>query len=103
MKYTLSGPTKWNGQQPLPQEIYTHQPTALLSEFELLGILCGLHGHVSAMDVMTGAEQGTEKDADLDVILTTFQAYCLPRMPLMMYDKNDRRIRNTLVPNGNSL
>lgn len=106
MKYVRSGttpPANWNGLHPLPPEIYTHQSTTLLSEFELLGAICGLHGYVSAMDVLTGAEQGTEKDVDLDAVLTAFQLYCMPRMPLMLYDKNDRRIRNTIVPNGNTV
>ena len=95
MKYTLSSPIpSWNGRHSLPAEIHTRHTMDSLSEFELLGAICGLHGFVCAMDILTGAEQGSEKDADLDAVLTAFQAYLSPRMPLSMYTGSDKRIRS---------
>jgi len=94
MKYVLrKSPPTWNGQRELPQEIHTLQGAGRLGEFELLGAICGLHGYVCAMDVLTGAEKGTEKDADLDAVLSAFQAYLAPHLPLSMYTEEDARIR----------
>lgn len=94
MKYVLRGaaPSTWNGQRELPREIHTLQHAGKLAEFELLGAICGLHGYVCAMDVLTGAEKGTEKDADLDAVLSAFQAYLAPQLPLSMYTEEDARI-----------
>ena len=93
MKYTLSvRPLNWKGVSDLPNEIHTLQSTAALSEFELLAAICGLHGFVCAFDLLMGAEQGTEKDADLEMVLTAFQSYLSPKMPLSMYSQEDTRI-----------
>lgn len=98
MKYTLSArPATWNGLQELPKEIHTLQSTPELSEFELLAAVCRLHGFVCAFDLLTGAEHGTEKDTDLDVVSTAFQAYLLPKMPLSMYSQQDARIQTRIT------
>lgn len=96
MKYVLRGavPANWNGQQELPREIHTLQSNVKLSEFELLGAICTLHGFMCAMDVLMGAERGTEKDADLDAVLSAFHAYLSPQLPLSMYTSEDLRIRS---------
>ncbi len=68
-----------------------------VAEFELLTILCSLHGVVSAFDILTGAESGTEKDKDIDAVMTAFQMYLYPRMPISHYGPNDKRIK-PIVP-----
>lgn len=95
MKYTLrrSSTLSWNGCQALPQEIYTFHDAGKLAEFELLGAICGLHGYVCAIDVLTGAEKGTEKDADLDAVFCAFEAYLAPQLPLSLYTSDDARIQ----------
>ncbi len=100
MKYTLSArPATWNGLQELPSEIHTLQSTPALSEFELLSAVCRLHGFVCAFDLLMGAEQGTEKDTDLDAVSTAFQAYLSPKMPLSMYSQQDTRIQKRTTNN----
>lgn len=94
MKYTLSSVLpQWNGKHPLPSTIHTvTTEPRMMAELELLMILCGIHGHVTALDILTGADTQTEKDADLDMILTVFQAYIGPHtMPLSGYTADGRR------------
>lgn len=95
MKYVLRGAPllTWNGQRELPREIHTLQNAPKLSEFELLAAICGLHGYVCAMDVLTGAEKGTEKDADLDAVFCAFEAYLSPQLPLSLYTSEDKRVQ----------
>lgn len=95
MKYVLRGTPSlpWNGQRELPREIHTLQSASKLSEFELLAAICGLHGYVCAMDVLTGAEKGTQKDADLDAVFSAFEAYLAPQLPLSMYTSEDTRVQ----------
>lgn len=64
-----------------------------VAEFELLTILCSLHGFVTAFDILTGAAEGTEKDKDIDAVMSAFQMYLYPRMPLSNYGGNDKRMK----------
>lgn len=99
MKYRLSArPVTWNGLNDLPEEIHTLQSTPELSEFELLAAVCRLQGYVCAFDVLMGAEQGTEKDGDLEAVTAAFQAYLVPKMPLSMYSHQDVRIPLRVPP-----
>lgn len=99
MKYRLSvRPACWNGLYDLPEEIHTLQSTPALSEFELLAAISRLQGYVCAFDILMGAEQGTEKDADLEAVTAAFQAYVAPKMPLSMYSQQDVRIPSSNMP-----
>lgn len=98
MKFTLYTtrqlPTEyWNGKQTLPSEIHVASHGIGLAEFQLLALLCGLHGKISPYDLLTGCESDTEKDKDLIAILTAFQWYVYPRMPLSSYTSTGGRIR----------
>jgi hypothetical protein len=99
MKFTLSRakPTSqfWNGQKSLPDEINVMSFTSKAAEFELLSIICLLHGFVNAFDILTGSEPGTEKDKDINAVLTAFQLYLHPKMPLSQYSGTEKR--NTLA------
>ena len=64
-----------------------------MAEFELLSIICTLHGFVTAFDILTGSESGTEKDADITSVLTAFQHYISPKMPLSHYTGADKRTK----------
>lgn len=95
MKYTLHEQTTnfWNGIKPLPAEInvISHQPH--MGEFELLSIICVLHGYITAFDILLGADSGTEKDKDIIAVTTAFQSYLLPKMPLSNYTSTDERLK----------
>jgi hypothetical protein len=69
--------------------VISHQTQ--VAEFELLTIICTLHGHVTAFDIITGAEPSTEKDNDLNSVLIAFQQYIYPKMPLSHYTSSDKR------------
>lgn len=97
MKYSLNKhrqPSEyWNGNRPLPDEINVMSYILHMAEFELLGIICTLHGFVNAFDVLTGADEGTEKDKDINAVMTAFQMYLYPRMPLSSYSgSSEKRI-----------
>ena len=97
MKFTLHTsrqlPTEyWNGKHLLPHEINVTSPTIEMAEFQLLAILCNLHGKISPFDLLTGCEPDTEKDSDMIVILTAFQWYIYPRMPLSAYSVSGSRL-----------
>jgi len=94
MKYTCNTTylgDSWNGIKPLPSEInvISHQPH--MAECELLSVICVLHGHVTAFDLLTGPEPDSEKDKDLSSIMVAFQAYVHPKMPLSNYTGADQR------------
>lgn len=95
MKYTLTKDklpsSYWNGAKSLPDTIHVISQNIHVAELELLTILCTLHGHVTAFDILTGAEPATEKDADLNSVLTAFQQYVYPKMPLSNYTGEDKR------------
>ena len=63
-----------------------------MAEFELLAILCSLHGFVTAFDILTGADPNSEKDADINAVMTAFQMYIYPKMPISNYSASDKRI-----------
>jgi hypothetical protein len=81
----------WNGRQALPDELSVQSPTHGLGEFQLLALLCSLHGGMSPYDLLTGSEPDTEKDRDMIAILTAFQWYVYPRMPLTAYTASGKR------------
>lgn len=92
MKFTRTGGTSdWNGIKPLPSEINVISYQPQMAEFELLSILCTLHGYVTAYDLLTGSAPDTEKDADITSVLTAFQSYLAPKMPLSNYTESDKR------------
>ena len=107
MKYTLykkTDQTYWNGIKPLPDEIFVIHSQPQHAEFELLSIIAGLHGHITAFDMITGSEENTEKDADINAVLKAFQQYIYPRMPLSMYTSSKKRIKpisstKSIIPN----
>jgi hypothetical protein len=84
----------WNGTSVLPNEINVMSYHPIMSEFELLSIICSLHGHLTAFDILTGADMNTEKDRDINVVLNAFQMYIYPKMPLSKYTSTDKRIDN---------
>jgi len=81
----------WNGVRPLPREINVLSYHDSMAEFELLSILCALHGFVTAFDILSGAHEGTEKDTDITAVMTAFQCYIAPKMPLSNYSNTDKR------------
>jgi hypothetical protein len=100
MKYTLNTSKHqsqyWNGLKPLPAEINVMSYHQEMSEFELLSIICSLHGYVTALDLLTGSEPQTEKDDDITAVHTAFQMYLYPRMPLSKYNgSTDKRIKSS--------
>ena len=83
----------WNGKSPLPDEINVMSYDPVISEFELLSLIAALHGYLAAFDVLTGADSDTEKDKDINAVLTAFQMYIYPKMPLSNYSSTDKRIK----------
>jgi hypothetical protein len=97
MKFTLhhekSPANYWNGKKPLPADIHVMSYDLFMAELELLTILCSLHGYLTAFDILTGANKDTEKDKDMDAVMTAFQMYLYPRMPLSYYTEKDKRVK----------
>jgi len=97
MKFTLkeintwNGKT-WNGKTPLPNKINVISYDPIMSEFELLSIICALHGYVTAVDILTGANADSEKENDINSVLDAFQMYISPNMPISNYNNADKRI-----------
>ena len=89
MKFTLKQQPVWNG-GILPKEINVVSSHPIISEFELLAIICTLHGHVTAFDILTGAEPNSEKDTDINSVMSAFQSYILH--PLSNYSSSDKRV-----------
>jgi hypothetical protein len=48
---------------------------------------------MTAFDMLTGAEEGSEKDRDIGEVLEAFQAFVKPKMPRSNYTGKDKRIR----------
>jgi len=96
MKFTLHTSKKpveyWNGTRPLPTEINVLSYSVESAEFELLAIICGLHGYITAFDLLIGSNDATEKDRDIQAVMTAFQLYILPKMPLSKYTAAEKRI-----------
>ena len=90
----------WNGKKGLPDEINVMSYDPIISEFELLTLICALHGYITAFDILTGANSDTEKDKDITSVLTAFHMYILPKMPLSNYSSSDKRIKpnDTNIP-----
>lgn len=84
----------WNGIKSLPDEINVISYHPEMAEFELLSILCSLHGFVTAFDLLTGSNPDTEKDKDMTSILTAFQNYIYPKMPLSHYSNQEVRSKS---------
>lgn len=91
MRFVRAHGTEWHGIQSLPDEINTVQNKQELAEFELLAVIATLHG-ISAFDLITGATEDSEKDRDITEVLTAFQAYIKPKMPLSNYTGSDKRM-----------
>jgi hypothetical protein len=91
--YNKNDKAYWNGMKPLPDEIFVIHSQPQQAEFELLSIIAALHGHITAFDMITGSEEGTEKDADINSVLKAFQQYIYPRMPLSMYTSSEKRMK----------
>ena len=94
MKFKLNKetPIVWNGKTPLPNEISVMSYNPIISEFELLSIICALHGYLTAFDIITGADSNSEKDIDINTVLHAFRMYIFPRMPISNYSGSDKRI-----------
>jgi hypothetical protein len=90
MKFIQATQMPWHGQKPLPTEINTVQNQPQMAEFELLSVIATLHG-ITAFDILTGAEEGTEKDRDIGEVLGAFQAFIMPKMPQSNYTGKDTR------------
>lgn len=88
----------WQGSKSLPDEINVMSYHPVMSEFELLSIICTLHGYLTAFDIITGADSDTEKDKDINSVLTAFQMYIYPKMPLSNYSSSDKRLKKTDEP-----
>jgi hypothetical protein len=103
MKFILSKEKKpaeyWNGKDTLPNEINVISYNPIISEFELLSIICAIHGYLTAFDIMTGAEGDTEKDKDINSVMTAFHMYISPKMPLSNYSGSEKRIIKIKEPN----
>jgi len=97
-KFTLNrtkNPTEyWNGKSGLPAEINVMSYHPIISEFELLSLICSLHGYLTAFDILTGADPNSEKDADINAVITAFQMYIYPKMPISKYSAKDKRINS---------
>jgi hypothetical protein len=89
----------WNGKTELPNEINVMSYHPIISEFELLSIISALHGYLTPFDILTGANSDTEKDKDINAVMTAFQMYLYPKMPLSNYSSSDKRMK----PNENTL
>jgi carbonic anhydrase len=92
MKFTKKRNTEWNGLKALPEEIHVIHNDPHHAELELLTMLCLLHGHVTAFDLLMGSEPDTEKDKDIMHVLTAFQQFIAPKMPLSHYTGSEKRM-----------
>lgn len=86
----------WNGKGALPAEINVMSYHPIISEFELLSLICALHGYLTAFDILTGGDPNSEKDADINAVMTAFQMYIYPKMPISNYSAKDKRINATV-------
>lgn len=107
MKFTLhrlrQQPAEyWNGRNVLPDELTVQSMSLPIAEFQLLALLCSLHGSLTPYDVLTGSEPHTEKDHDIISVLTAFQWYVYPRMPLTTYTADGKRMSGKSGKSENS-
>lgn len=82
----------WNGKGGLPADINVMSYHPIISEFELLSLICALHGYLTAFDILTGGESNSEKDTDINAVMTAFQMYIYPKMPISNYSSADKRM-----------
>ena len=92
MKFSLKGTPNWNGKNMLPLEINVLSYDPIMSEFELLSIICSIHGYVTAFDILTGGNTDSEKDVDINCVMSAFQMYISPKMPISNYFSSDKRM-----------
>jgi len=97
MKFSLKEKIPWNGKTELPDEINVMSYHPVISEFELLSVICALHGHLTAFDIMARSDPESEKDKDVQAVITAFQMYISPKSPLSNYS-NSTRIQPTNEP-----
>lgn len=83
----------WNGKGTLPAEINVMSYHPIISEFELLSLICAVHGYLTAFDILTGADSNSEKDVDINAVMTAFQMYIYPKMPISNYSASDKRMK----------
>jgi hypothetical protein len=100
---TQSPSDYWNGIKQLPDEINVMSYHPEMSEFELLSIICSLHGFVTAFDLLTGSDPNTEKDKDMISVLTAFQNYIYPKMPLSHYSNKEVRAKYIISSTKNPI
>ena len=92
MKFTLKEKIVWNGKTELPDEINVMSYHPVMSEFELLSVICALHGYLTAFDIMASSESESEKDSDIQSVMAAFKMYLSPKMPFSIYS-NSRRVQ----------
>jgi hypothetical protein len=81
----------WNGKRMLPDEVNVISNESQTAEIELLCTICNLHGYMTAFDLITGADSDTEKDADINAVLSALQMYIYPKMPISNYTNPGKR------------
>lgn len=90
MKFTLKEKIVWNGKTELPDEINVMSYHPVMSEFELLSVICALHGYLTAFDIMTSSDPESEKYNDIQSVMTAFKMYLSPKMPISNYSNSSR-------------
>ena len=90
MKFTLKEKIVWNGKTELPDEINVMSYHPVMSEFELLSVICALHGYLTAFDIMASSESESEKDSDIQSVMAAFKMYLSPKMPISNYSNSKR-------------
>ena len=90
MKFTLKEKIVWNGKTELPDEINVMSYHPVMSEFELLSVICALHGYLTAFDIVASSESESEKDSDIQSVMAAFKMYLSPKMPISNYSNSSR-------------
>lgn len=90
MKFTLKEKFLWNGKTELPDEINVMSYHPVMSEFELISVICALHGYLTAFDIMTTSDSKSEKYNDIQSVMTAFKLYLFPKMPISNYSNSSR-------------
>jgi len=85
MKFTLKEKPLWNGKTELPNEINVMSYHPVISEFELLSVICALHGYLTAFDIMAQSESESDKDEDIQSVMSAFRMYLFTKSPLSNY------------------
>ena len=90
MKFTLKEKILWNGKTELPDDINVMSYHHVMSEFELLSVICALHGYLTAFDIMTNSDPESEKYNDVQSVMAAFKMYLSPKMPISNYSNSSR-------------